>query len=66
MNVIINGQTKGIEHAACLADIVGKFCPNPKSIITEVNGAIVPRGDWHMTSLKHGDTIELVAFVGGG
>ena len=66
MKLTINGQTKNVNDAAVIAGIVGEFCPNNKNIIAEVNGAIVPRGDWHKTTLKEGDAVELVAFVGGG
>ena len=66
MKVTINGQIKDISNAANIADIVGQFCANKKHIITEVNGTLVPRDDWNKTSLKEGDAIELVSFVGGG
>ena len=65
MHITINGHTKDVT-AGTIADIVGQFCKTGKHIITEINGHIVPSGDWGTTSLKEGDTVELVAFVGGG
>ncbi|MBI4309165.1 MAG: sulfur carrier protein ThiS [Candidatus Omnitrophica bacterium] len=66
MKLTINGQTKNISNAATVADLAAQFCPNRKSIIAEINGAIVPCGQWDKTILKEGDAVELVAFVGGG
>lgn len=65
MKITLNGQSKDISSAT-IADIVGQYCANRKNIITEVNGAIIPSASWASTSIKEGDTIELVAFVGGG
>ena len=66
MRVTINGTTKELTNTSHLSDIVGTFCKEPKNIITEVNGNIIHSNDWKQTNIKEGDTIELVAFVGGG
>jgi sulfur carrier protein len=66
MKVIINGTSKEFTNNTLLSDIVTQFCKEPKHIITEVNGTIVPSNAWDNTSIKDNDTIELVAFVGGG
>ena len=66
MKLIINGQNKELPHANNLADVVTACCKVPKNIVTEVNGAIIPCGQWEQVSVKEGDTIELVSFVGGG
>jgi thiamine biosynthesis protein ThiS len=66
MRLTINGQTKDITSAGNIAALVSQFCANKKHIIAEINGTIVPSTKWDSTSLKDGDTVELVAFVGGG
>lgn len=66
MRLTINGQNKDITGASNVADIVAQFCKNPAHVITEINGNIVPNDAWGTTSLKEGDSLELVAFVGGG
>ncbi len=66
MHLTINGQSKNIDGAGTIAELVGRFCSNTKAIITEVNGTIIPKTDWQKTPLKDGDTVELVSFVGGG
>ena len=66
MKVTINGTPKEFKDLSYLSDIVTQFCKEPKHIITEINGHIIPSDLWANTALKDGDTIELVAFVGGG
>lgn len=66
MKVTINGTVKEFTGNSLLSDLVTQFCKESKHIITEVNGQIIPSNHWTNTSIKDGDTIELVAFVGGG
>ena len=66
MNIIINGQTKEVEDASSLKNVVELFCKNPSHVIAEVNGNIAKSDTWNDASIKEGDKIELVTFVGGG
>jgi sulfur carrier protein len=66
MNILINGKSQQLTSAQNLTDIVNSFCKQPKHVITELNGNIVPADRWAQTSLKDGDALELVTFVGGG
>ena len=65
MRITINGQVKEIDSSN-IAHLVSQFCANRTHIITEINGRIVPAAERANTSLKDGDTVELVSFVGGG
>ena len=66
MNIIINGKSHSLPSAKHLSDIVLAFCQQPKHVITELNGTIVPSDQWAQTNLQDGDALELVTFVGGG
>jgi sulfur carrier protein len=66
MNIIINGASQQLTSAKNLSDIVSSFCKHSKHVITELNGSIIPPDQWAQTSLKDGDALELVTFVGGG
>ena len=66
MNIIINGMTQQLTSAKNLSDLVSVYCKHPKHVITELNGTIVPSDQWTQTSLKDGDALEIVTFVGGG
>ncbi|MDE2027487.1 MAG: sulfur carrier protein ThiS [Candidatus Omnitrophica bacterium] len=66
MNITINGTNKNVTSAGTLSDIVKTYCKYPKGVITELNGNIIPSALWPQTKIQDGDTLELVAFVGGG
>ena len=66
MKLQINGQIKEIENSATLISLVAQFSKRPDVVITELNGAIIDRTAWPTATLKDGDRIELISFVGGG
>jgi thiamine biosynthesis protein ThiS len=66
MNVTINGTLQQLAKAQSLSDIVSSLCKQPKHVITELNGTIIPSEKWLQTAVQDGDTLELVTFVGGG
>jgi thiamine biosynthesis protein ThiS len=66
MNIIINGTSRQIASAINLSGLVQTFCPQPRHVITELNGVIIPHDLRSGTPIKEGDVLELVAFVGGG
>ena len=35
-------------------------------VVTELNGQIIPKNSYESTTLKDGDVVEVVSFVGGG
>ncbi len=66
MNITINGTSRQLTSGKNLSDIVSAFCQQPKHVISELNGTLVPCEQWGQTFLKDGDSLELVTFVGGG
>jgi sulfur carrier protein len=66
MKITINGNEKEFNNPIALEDLVGQFCKNSKHVIAEVNGEILRAPQWAGRSIKEGDSIELVSFVGGG
>ena len=66
MNIILNGKPKKLLPALNLKLIVEQFCKNKTPVIAELNGEIIKTPQWEEITLKEGDAIELVSFVGGG
>ncbi len=66
MKIILNGKEKELPQSLKLKETIAQFCKDPKRVIAEVNGEIVKANSWDTLSLKDGDKIELVNFVGGG
>lgn len=63
--VKINGEMKDVAGVT-----VSRFLSTTnydiKRIAVELNGEIVPKSEYCETTLKDGDSVEIVSFVGGG
>ena len=51
---------------ASLTKLMDQLHINAATVVAEVDGSIVKRGDFSTTAIEHGQTIELIRFVGGG
>ena len=59
----------GCEQAAngkTVVDIINEMNIDIRTIAVELNEEIVSKGDYDSTTLKDGDVLEVVSFVGGG
>ena len=68
MKLQINGEEKTFDSPvpSTLAQLVEILGMKSDRVAVELNREIVPRNHWQQTSLKDGDQLELVHFVGGG
>jgi len=62
----INGEQRDFPDGLTVAALVGQLGMKPDRVAVELNLEIVPRAQWETTSLKNGDKLEVVHFVGGG
>jgi sulfur carrier protein len=65
MNLMINGENRTLS-AESLAALVDQLGMKSDRVAIELNREIVPRDLWAQTSLRDGDRLEIVHFVGGG
>lgn len=65
MQINLNG-TPLETHSLTLMDLVIAQGNDPASLIVEYNSKVVRQDTWGEISIKEGDTIELLSFVGGG
>jgi len=65
MKINLNG-IKMESESQTLMDLVLKKGLDPKSLIAEVNFEVIRQETWEDVSIKEGDNIELLSFVGGG
>jgi thiamine biosynthesis protein ThiS len=66
MQLKINGETRLVESAKTVAEMLGELALDPTKTVVEKNGEIVARERFDATPLAEGDVLELVRFVGGG
>lgn len=65
ITVTVNGRHMDVQ-AADLDALLAELGLEAANVVAELNGSIVPRGSFDRTELTHGDSVELVRFVGGG
>lgn len=66
MDLLINGEQKTFAESLSLAQLVEQLDMKSDRVAVELNRQIVPRPQWIATTLKDGDRLEIVHFVGGG
>jgi thiamine biosynthesis protein ThiS len=67
VRIQINGEPREFSQSSLsLKELLDTLSLPPQRIAVELNKAMVPRGQWEKTTLKDGDQIEIVHFVGGG
>ncbi|HEX5702827.1 MAG TPA: sulfur carrier protein ThiS [Pyrinomonadaceae bacterium] len=67
MRIQINGEPREFpQDSRSLNELIDTLALPPQRIAVEVNKTIVRRSDWPTTTVKDGDQIEIVHFVGGG
>lgn len=62
----VNGKIFNSPPEQLLADFLTFANFEPTQVVVELNGAIVPRERYATVTLKDGDILEVVTFVGGG
>jgi sulfur carrier protein len=66
MQLIVNGNPMDAEEETTLAGLMETLKLDPKAVVAELNGEIVPREEYLNRTLAPEDKVELVRFVGGG
>ena len=67
MEITVNGEKRvGLTSPLTIAELLEQLEIKPKSIIVELNFEIVAKNKVNVTTVRDGDTIEIIRLVGGG
>ncbi|MEN8222760.1 MAG: sulfur carrier protein ThiS [Acidobacteriota bacterium] len=67
MKIFLNGKEKILSsNISSLNEFIEIILRDEKGKIVELNGKVVKKGERDKISLKDGDRIELIQFMGGG
>jgi sulfur carrier protein len=69
MNLTVNGKPASIadESPVSIVELLEKLQVAQREYVTvELNGEILDRGDFDGATVKDGDTVEFLYFMGGG
>ena len=66
MKIKLNGELREIVTAATISDLLGSLRLAGKLVLVEWNGRAVRNGDFAVTKIAEGDTVEIVRLSAGG
>jgi sulfur carrier protein len=66
VQIKLNGEAKEIEEGTTLERLVEQLALAPDRLAVELNRDVVRRAQWPQVTLREGDRVEIVHFVGGG
>jgi thiamine biosynthesis protein ThiS len=62
----VNGEQRDVPDSVTINGLVQHLSLAPERLAIELNHRVVRRAAWPDTTLKEGDRVEIVHFVGGG
>ena len=66
MKVTVNGEEREVEDGILLSGLIEELGISCSRVAVERNRSIVPPDAYDKTQLEHGDSLEIISFVGGG
>jgi sulfur carrier protein len=66
IEVTVNGRSEQIESSMSVEQLLDTVEVPPNYLAVELNGEVVPREAYAITTVDAGDDIEVVTLVGGG
>jgi thiamine biosynthesis protein ThiS len=66
LRLYVNGEYREFSDTISLDQLVNELELPALRVAIEVNRKVIRRADWSSTSIKDGDRVEIVHFVGGG
>ena len=66
IQVQVNGEQRGCRVDATVGDLLRELAIKTERVAVELNLEIMDRKDFDRRSLKQGDRVEILSFIGGG
>lgn len=66
MQVRLNGELREVPEGVTVNGLLGHLGVKAQRVAVEVNDTVVTKDRYESQTIRSGDSIEIVAFVGGG
>ncbi|MGE5173031.1 MAG: sulfur carrier protein ThiS [Betaproteobacteria bacterium] len=66
MNITLNGEKKTVPDSITVLGLLEFLKIQHRRVAVELNETIVKKDRYALMTLKEGDTLEVVSFMGGG
>ena len=65
--IIVNGEAQEVQLPISLTELIKKNdVQQPEMVSVQVNDDFVDRDEWDKVSIKEGDAVDFLYFMGGG
>ena len=65
--IIVNGEAQEVQLPVSLTELIRKNdVQQPEMVSVQVNDDFVDRDEWDKVSIKEGDAVDFLYFMGGG
>ena len=66
MRITLNGDPYDVTGPLTVSDLLAHLNIDPRRVAVELNLIVLKRGIFETTTIREGDEVEIVNFVGGG
>jgi sulfur carrier protein len=66
VQITLNGKPNEIKAGTTVSDLLLKWKIRPELVTVEINENILQKLDYDTTTIKNGDHVEFVFYMGGG
>ncbi len=66
IQIQVNGEPRGWRDGGTVADLLSDLAISSERVAVELNLEILDRKDFGQRSLRAGDRVEILGFIGGG
>ncbi|MBI4437172.1 MAG: sulfur carrier protein ThiS [Candidatus Omnitrophica bacterium] len=66
MQIVVNGKKEEVGERTTVASLLKEKKIMMEMVAVELNGTVLPRSRYAETSLKEGDRVEFLYYMGGG
>ena len=66
IQIQVNGEPRGCRADSTVGDLLRELAVKTERVAVELNLEILDRKDFDHRSLKPGDRVEILSFIGGG
>ena len=66
MQIQVNGEERDCRFGSTIGDLLRELDIKTERVAVELNLEILDRKDFEIRSLKEGDRVEILSFIGGG
>jgi thiamine biosynthesis protein ThiS len=66
IKIQLNGKPNEIKAGMTVSDLLLKWKIRPELVTVEINETILQKLDYETTTIKDGDQVEFVFYMGGG